>query len=85
MGEHTEIAWCHSTFNPWIGCTKVAAGCEHCYAEAFSRRTGKAKWGPNGTRVKTIDTNWKQPLKWNREAEAAGERRRMRRWLSVVR
>lgn len=77
MGEHTEIAWCHSTFNPWIGCQRVAPGCEHCYAESFAKRTGKAKWGPQGTRVKTSEANWRKPLKWNREAEKAGERRRV--------
>lgn len=77
MGEKTEIAWCHSTFNPWIGCQRVAVGCEHCYAEAFAKRTGKAKWGLQGTRVKTSESYWKQPLKWNRNAQcncgAAGE------------
>lgn len=77
MAEHTEIAWCHSTFNPWIGCSKVAQGCTNCYAEAFSKRTGMAKWGPAGTRVKTSESYWRQPLKWNRDAEAAGERRRV--------
>lgn len=51
------------------GCTKVAAGCTNCYADTFSKRTGRAKWGPQGTRFKTGDSYWKQPLKWNREAE----------------
>lgn len=55
------------TFNPWIGCSKVAPGCTHCYAEAFAKRYGKAQWGPQGTRVKTSDSYWRQPLKWNRE------------------
>ena len=72
MGETTEIAWCDSTFNPWIG-----TGCEHCYAEAFAKRYGKAWWGPHGTRVKTSVANWRKPLKWNREAEATGERRKV--------
>jgi protein gp37 len=34
-GEKTEIAWCDSTFNPWIGCQKVSAGCDNCYAETL--------------------------------------------------
>ena len=29
MSEKTEIAWCDSTFNPWIGCTEVGPGCDH--------------------------------------------------------
>lgn len=77
MAETTEISWCDATFNPWIGCTKVAPGCTHCYAEAFAKRTGKAKWGPGGTRVLTSDAYWKNPLKWNKQAEAAGVRKRV--------
>lgn len=77
MAATSKIEWTHATFNPWIGCAKVAAGCEHCYAEAFAKRTGKAQWGVNGTRVKTGEAYWRQPLKWNSEAAAAGERRRV--------
>jgi protein gp37 len=73
--ENSKIAWTHHTFNPWIGCTKVHEGCQSCYAEALSKRTGRVKWGPNGTRSKT--KNWREPLKWNRNAEQAGERRRV--------
>ena len=73
----TKIEWADFTFNPWIGCTKVAPGCTHCYAEAFSKRTGKAKWGDNGTRIKTSESNWNKPLKWNRDAEKEGVRRRV--------
>lgn len=66
------------TFNPWIGCTKVHAGCQACYAEAdMDHRRHRVKWGPNGTRSRTSDDYWKQPLKWNRAAEKAGERRRV--------
>lgn len=77
MGENTKIEWATHTFNPWMGCTKVASGCTHCYAEAFTKRYGKAEWGPNGTRVKTSDANWRKPLKWNREAQGAAERPRV--------
>jgi len=77
MGSKTSIAWCHATFNPWWGCTKVAAGCTHCYAEAFAKRTGKTKWGDQGTRVLTSDANWKLPLKWNKAAEKEGVRHRV--------
>lgn len=78
MAANSKIEWTDHTFNPWIGCTKVAAGCEHCYAESFAKRYGKAIWGPHGTRVKTSETYWRQPLKWNRESEervARGEER----------
>lgn len=73
MGANSKIAWTDHTFNPWIGCTKVASGCSNCYAEAdFDKRRHKAKWGPNGTRVRTSGAYWKQPLKWNREAATTG-------------
>lgn len=35
MAETTGISWTDSTFNPWIGCTKVGPGCDNCYAEAL--------------------------------------------------
>jgi len=28
----TQIEWCDETWNPVIGCSKVSAGCDHCYA-----------------------------------------------------
>ncbi len=68
MAATTEISWTDATFNPWIGCAHVHAGCTHCYAESFAKRYGKAKWGVNGTRVKTSEAYWKQPLKWNKAA-----------------
>ena len=44
MGATTEISWTHSTFNPWHGCQRVSPGCEHCYAESFSKRIGLKIW-----------------------------------------
>jgi protein gp37 len=76
MGETTGIAWTDSTFNPWVGCTKVSAACDHCYAETWSRRTGHPElW--RGERRRTSASNWQQPLKWNRKAVADGVRRRV--------
>ncbi len=64
------------TFNPWTGCTKVSAGCAHCYAETLSKRWGKDIWGDQ-PRVKTSASYWKQPLKWNKEAELTNVRRKV--------
>ncbi|MHB1953512.1 MAG: DUF5131 family protein [Acidiferrobacteraceae bacterium] len=33
MSDKTGIAWTEATWNPVTGCTKVSAGCKHCYAE----------------------------------------------------
>lgn len=69
MAERTKIEWCDSTFNPWTGCTKVSPGCDHCYAEAWSKRAGDkvGKWGPGAQRVRTTPANWRKPLQWERE------------------
>ena len=76
--KDSKIEWTHHTFNPWIGCTRVSPGCVNCYAETMmADRYKKVKWGPTGERKRTSADYWKQPLKWNREAAAAGERRRV--------
>ena len=35
MSANSSIEWTDHTFNPWWGCVKVSAGCEHCYAELY--------------------------------------------------
>ena len=32
MGDRTGIEWTDATWNPMTGCTKISAGCDHCYA-----------------------------------------------------
>lgn len=82
-GPNGELGY---SFNPWIGCQRISPGCEHCYAEAYDKRVGgavdvdgekKLRWGPTAPRIRTSAANWRKPLKWNREAEAAGERRKV--------
>jgi len=69
MGEQTGISWTDSTWNPWIGCTKVSPGCANCYAETLmDHRYGKVKWGKGSPRQRTSAANWKLPIRWNREA-----------------
>ena len=68
MAKKTGIAWCDSTFNAWIGCTKVSEGCAHCYAEAQNKRYGWVDgWGPSGTRRRTSVKLWKDVEKWNKQ------------------
>lgn len=76
MAQVSKIEWTDSTFNPWIGCTKVSPRCQHCYAEKDSLRRGWAKWGKGKLRKQTKAATWKQPLEWN--AQAAKERKRKR-------
>lgn len=79
MGEGSKIQWTDHTFNPWIGCSHVHEGCRNCYAEAqnYFRRWNGGVWGPGTTRKVTSASNWREPLRWAREAAAAGERRKV--------
>ncbi|MCK1503084.1 phage Gp37/Gp68 family protein [Bradyrhizobium sp. 188] len=45
MAQQSAIEWTDATVNFWWGCTKVGPGCDHCYAETWSKRTGGAHWG----------------------------------------
>lgn len=78
MAENSEISWTDNTWNPWIGCTKVSAGCKNCYAERdFDKRRHVVEWGKGNPRKRTTDAYWKQPLAWNRKAEKEGTRPRV--------
>lgn len=86
MGADSKISWCDHTFNPWVGCTKVSAGCDYCYAESWAKRSGLVEWGPGAPRRRT--KTWGDPIKWNREAEKKGVRYRvfcasLADWLDV--
>ncbi|CDN54697.1 Gp37Gp68 family protein [Neorhizobium galegae bv. officinalis bv. officinalis str. HAMBI 1141] len=69
MAELTKIEWTDRTFNPWTGCTKISPGCDNCYAEGWSKRSGHVKWG-NNPRKRTTDAYWKAPLTWQSQASA---------------
>ncbi len=77
MGENTKIEWAHHTFNPWYGCQKVGPGCDHCYAEGWAKRSGLVQWGPGVERRRSSAANWRNPIKWNAEAERLGIRYRV--------
>ena len=73
MGENSAISWTQHTWNPWLGCTKISPACDGCYAEALlDHRYGKVKWG--GERVRTVESTWKVPFRWQKKAEKEGTR-----------
>jgi protein gp37 len=39
---NSNISWCTGTLNLTVGCTKISAACDHCYAE---RLVNRALWG----------------------------------------
>lgn len=43
----------------------------------MDKRRGRVKWGINGTRSVTSDAYWRQPIRWNKQAESEGVRRRV--------
>lgn len=75
MAENSKIEWTTSTFNPWVGCTKVSPACDFCYAEAWAKRGGNVGWGPRADRRRT--KTWGNPIKWNKAAAGATDRPRV--------
>lgn len=69
MAENSHISWTTHTFNTHWGCTKVSAGCKHCYAETLSERFAPGVWGPSADRRPMSEAYWKQLSKWQRKAE----------------
>lgn len=66
MSDVSKIEWTDSTFNPWIGCTKVSPACDHCYAEnMMDTRLGRVQWGAGKPRSRTSAEYWRQPIRWN--------------------
>jgi protein gp37 len=77
MAENSGIAWTTNTFNPWVGCTKVGPGCDHCYAEAWNVRFSAdglpPNWGPGAPRRRTAAANWNKVRKWDAAARTSPE------------
>lgn len=72
----TNIQWCDYTFNPWLGCRKVAPECENCYIT--STPPFRFRGLTHGKeRVRTAESTWKQPLAWNRASEREGKHPRV--------
>ena len=77
MGKNSAIEWTHHTFNPWWGCAKVSPACRNCYAERWSKRLGSSYWGALADRRFFGEKHWREPLKWNKQAEKYKIRKRV--------
>lgn len=69
MSDGTSIEWTDATWNPLVGCTKVSAGCDRCYAEGVVNRfAGTSSAFPSRFDVVTMrdDRMLTQPLRWRR-------------------
>ncbi|HWA91606.1 MAG TPA: phage Gp37/Gp68 family protein [Rhizomicrobium sp.] len=68
MGDGTQIEWTDATWNPVTGCTKITAGCDHCYAERFSERFRGVRGHPfeQGFDLTLRPERLSQPLVWRK-------------------
>ena len=70
---NTSIEWTDRVWNPVTGCTKVSAGCKHCYAEGIANRFFAKQYPPNTdgslrkfTDVRCHADRLDQPLHWKK-------------------
>jgi protein gp37 len=66
MADGSAIEWTDATWNPVTGCTKISAGCDHCYAERFSERFRGTPGHPFefGFDLTLRPGRLEQPLRW---------------------
>jgi protein gp37 len=66
MSDHSKIEWTDATWNPLRGCTKVSAGCAHCYAEVFAERFRGVPGHPyeNGFDLRLVPAKIAEPFLW---------------------
>jgi protein gp37 len=68
MAQNSSIEWTEATWNPVTGCTKLSAGCAHCYAERMAKRLqamGQPRYR-NGFQVTLQPDVVELPLRWRR-------------------
>jgi len=68
MSANSKIEWTDATWNPVRGCTKISAGCKHCYAEAFAERFRGVPGHPfqQGFDLRLVPDKLEEPLRWMR-------------------
>ncbi len=68
MATQSTIEWTESTWNPVSGCTKISAGCLHCYAERMAKRLramGQRRYR-NGFKLTLQPEALEEPYKWKK-------------------
>jgi protein gp37 len=64
--SQSSIEWTEMTWNPTTGCTKISAGCKHCYAEVMTKRLlamGVPKYAA-GFKVAVHEEELTRPYSW---------------------
>jgi len=62
--KKSKIEWTEQTWNPSVGCNKVSAGCQNCYAETMAKRLKAmgTKGYENDFEFTTMPERLEQPL-----------------------
>ncbi len=67
MSDKSSIQWCDASLNFATGCTKISAGCAHCYSLDRTiprlQAMGQEKY-KNGTKFTVHEKVMYEPLKW---------------------
>lgn len=66
MTSASKIEWTEATWNPVTGCTKISAGCKHCYAHRMAFRLhamGNPRYA-NGFNITLHEDLVATPAKW---------------------
>jgi protein gp37 len=68
MPGSTAIGWTDASWNPVTGCTKVSAGCDHCYAKTFAERFRGVPGHPyeQGFDLRLWPNRLAVPLRWRK-------------------
>jgi protein gp37 len=68
VSENSKIEWTDATWNPVRGCTKISAGCLHCYAETFAERFRGVPGHPFefGFDLRIIPEKLADPIQWSK-------------------
>jgi protein gp37 len=68
MALNSSLEWTEATWNPVTGCTRISAGCAHCYAERMALRlqaAGMPKYR-NGFQVARHEDELLTPQGWKK-------------------
>jgi len=76
--KDSHISWTHHTFNPWVGCDKIAPECAHCYIDREIRKQvdwqSPVKAGDKAPQRKSwgevyLTKTWGDPYNWQSELQ----------------
>jgi protein gp37 len=64
----SKVAWCHDSWNPWIGCREVSPECVGCYAREMEENKHH-----DFHRLRVTTSTWGDPYKLNADCGPLGK------------